>query len=396
MSALASTPAGHKKQIIGLFPELLGVGGIQEAGRLTVMALSEIALRQDWHIRVLSLNDAAGAQVLRDQATEIPFRGFGRAKLRFVLASLGLARKTSGSSAPVVLAAHPYLAQPAAWMKSVCSGLRTIVMSHGVEVWKPLSHARRRALLKADLVLCPSRDTARKLSEIQGVSPGKIQRLPWPISPYFARLAANPADLPLPRGFPHGKIILTVGRWAASERYKGADELIRAVARLRATIPDLHLVAVGGGDDLPRLRKLASDLGVADDVHFLEMLSRKEIAACYASADLFALPSSGEGFGLVFVEAMAFAKPVVGASCGGTLDIVQHGVNGLLVPPRDTARLAEALERLLCGEPLRTKLGRNGAETVRREYKFDVFCSRLGEILDGATVHGDCVVTERR
>ncbi|MGH9772069.1 MAG: glycosyltransferase, partial [Candidatus Acidiferrales bacterium] len=345
---------------------------------------------------VLSLNDAAGAQVLRDQATEIPFRGFGRAKLRFVLASLGLARKPSGSSAPVVLAAHPYLAQPAAWMKIVCSKLRTIVMSHGVEVWKPLSHARRRALLKADLVLCPSRDTARKLSEIQGVSPGKIQRLPWPISPYFARLAANPADLPLPWGFPHGKIILTVGRWAAAERYKGADELIRAVARLRATIPDLHLVAVGGGDDLPRLRKLASDLGVADDVHFLEMLSRKEIAACYASADLFALPSSGEGFGLVFVEAMAFAKPVVGASCGGTLDIVQHGVNGLLVPPRDTARLAEALERLLCGEPLRTKLGRNGAETVRREYKFDVFCSRLEEILDGTTVHGDCVVTERR
>ena len=126
-------------------------------------------------------------------------------------------------------------------------------------------------------------------------------------------MAAAPANLPLPKIFPPSPVILTVGRWAASERYKGADELIRAVAQLREAFPTLNLVAVGGGDDLPRLKQIASDLKVSDAVHFLEGISRRELAACYSRADIFALPSTGEGFGFVFLEAMAFGKPVVGA-----------------------------------------------------------------------------------
>jgi glycosyltransferase involved in cell wall biosynthesis len=197
-------------------------------------------------------------------------------------------------------------------------------------------------------------------------------------------MAAAPAELLLPRAFPHGRVILTVGRWAASERYKGADELIGAVQRLRATVPGLHLVAVGDGDDFPRLQELAASLDVADGVHFLTGLSREQIAACYARADLFALPSTGEGFGIVFLEAMAFAKPVVGAACGGTTDVVEDGINGLLVPPRHPERLAQALSRLLHDEALRTEMGRRGAEVVRQKYNFGVFQAGLHKvILDG-------------
>jgi len=187
--------------------------------------------------------------------------------------------------------------------------------------------------------------------------------------------------LPLPKGFPRGQIILAVGRWAASERYKGADELIGAVAQLRSAFPGLHLVAVGGGDDLLGLQKLASQFGVADCVHFLECVSREELAGCYARADVFALPSTGEGFGLVFLEAMAFGRPVVAAACGGTIDLVEDGVNGLLVPPRDTARLAQALGRLLRDGALLGELGRRVAEIVRRKFQFGVFRAGLEKIL---------------
>src|SRR6202035_5539885 len=135
-------------------------------------------------------------------------------------------------------------------------------------------------------------------------------------------------------------------------RYKGADELIRAIPRLWASVPDIHLVAVGGGDDLPRLRAIASDLGVTDRVHFLQNLTRDEVAACYAHADIFALPSTGEGFGLVFLEAMAFSKALVGAACGGAIDLIEDGVNGLLVPPNDAPSLTGALSRLLCDQDL--------------------------------------------
>jgi glycosyltransferase involved in cell wall biosynthesis len=93
------------------------------------------------------------------------------------------------------------------------------------------------------------------------------------------------------------------------------------------------------------------------------------------------LPSAGEGFGLVFLEAMAFSKPVVGAASGGTTDLVEDGINGLLVPPGDAGALAQALGRLLGDEPLRAELGQRGAEIVRRKYQFAVFQSELEKIL---------------
>jgi len=140
-------------------------------------------------------------------------------------------------------------------------------------------------------------------------------------------------------------------------------------------------VVVGHGDDLPRLRTLAIDCGVGDCVHFLGRLSSEELAACYANSDVFAMPSTGEGFGLVFLEAMAFAKPVVGAACGGTTDIVEHGINGLLVPPGDIQKLTEALDSLLRNDAFRASLGRRSAEIVREKYGFEGFAGELERIL---------------
>jgi glycosyltransferase involved in cell wall biosynthesis len=274
-------------------------------------------------------------------------------------------------------------------MQRVAPDLNILVMSHGVEVWKPLPLPRRGALLRANLVLAPSSDTAQKLTGVQGIPAANIRVLPWPVNPSFLQMAAAARSLAVPHGFPKGRVILTVGRWAASERYKGADELIHAIARLRADVPGLHLVVVGGGDDLPRLRRIAADLGVVDSVHFLENLSREEVAACYEHAELFALPSTGEGFGLVFLEAMVFAKPAIGAACGGTTDVVEDGVNGLLVPPHDAERLAQSLALLLRDESLRAQLGGRGAQMVRQKYQFDLFQDALEQILTSCCTESD-------
>jgi phosphatidyl-myo-inositol dimannoside synthase len=379
-AASAPNTSPRSSGIIGLFPDLLGVGGVQEAGRMTAAALAEIALRQGGVTDFLSLNDAAGPHTFETDGRAISLRGFSRAKIRFVLSGIRRARKLASDTARIVVAAHPHLALPASFMQRRSRGLRMIVMAHGIEVWSALTPMRRRALLRANVVLAPSRYTAHKLAEVQGVPPEKIRILPWPLNPDFLRMAAAPAAPPPPR-FPNGQIVLAVGRWAASERYKGADELIAAVAQLRPGNPELRLVAVGGGDDLPRLRQVAASLNVADRVCFLADLSREQISACYSRADIFALPSTGEGFGLVFLEAMAFAKPVVGAAAGGATDVIHEGVNGLLVPPHDVEQLAGALGSLLRDEPLRTRLGRAGSEIARNKYSFSAFAAELERIL---------------
>jgi glycosyltransferase involved in cell wall biosynthesis len=194
-------------------------------------------------------------------------------------------------------------------------------------------------------------------------------------------MAGQSESLPLPTSFPTGVVVLAVARLAASERYKGVDRLIEAVAQLRTQVPGLHLVVIGGGDDLARHVKLAADIGVADQVRFFDNLSREEIAACYSKADVFAMPSTGEGFGLVFLEAMAFAKPLIGAAAGGIPDVVEDGENGFPVSPGDAEQLANVLQRLVTNKRLCIELGRRGAEIVRTKYRFESFCSELEAIL---------------
>jgi phosphatidyl-myo-inositol dimannoside synthase len=375
ISRVSSTDS---RRIVGLFPQLLGVGGVQEAGRQTAAALDQIARERGWALDLLSLNDEPGSNVLRVEEREILFTGFGRAKLRFVRSALRHAR----ADVRVVLAAHPHLALSALLMKIRAPALNSIVMSHGIEVWKPLPPLRRLALQRADRVLAPSNDTARKVADVQSVAKEKIRKLAWPVNAVVLRLADDSSKLPLPAEFPGGQVVLTVGRWAATERYKGADDLIEAIAQLHASMPELRLVIAGGGDDLPRLRTLACDRGIADRVVFLEGLSREQVAACYAHCDVFALPSAGEGFGLVFLEAMAFGKPVIGADSGGIPDLVEDGVNGLLIPPRDQKRLVESLGRLLRDPSLRARLGKQGEEIVRRRYSFALFQRELEAIID--------------
>ena len=364
-------------QVVGLFPELLGIGGIQEASRQIVHALQNILLPRGWSTSYLGLNDPAGPQTLEVSSGSTPFRGYQRSKVKFMARALLLARK----SPRIVLAAHPNLANPARWMKSISPASKTIVMCHGVEVWEPLPARRKAALMAADMVLAPSTYTAEKLHTVQGVDVEKIRILPWPIDPLMLRLADAPSSLTLPEGFPQGHVILTVGRWVAAERYKGADDMIRAIPQLMNSVPDVRLVLVGNGDDLPRLKDLMAELSLGASVRFYDRLSREQLAACYAHADVFALPSTGEGFGLVFLEAMAFGVPVVGAAAGGVTDIIKDGVNGRLVPGKDLATLVGKLGQLLRDGAMRATLGKKGAEIVREKYQFQVFEGRVEGLL---------------
>jgi glycosyltransferase involved in cell wall biosynthesis len=355
---------------------------VQEASRLTAAAVVTCTKERRWSVDFLSLNDSAGPHTLGVGGQTIAFRSFGRAKIRFVLAALQAAHSAPSETSTVILATHPNLAVPAMWIHRNSPRFTTVVMTHGIEVWEPLPLFRRRALAKASAVLGPSSDTTEKVIDVQGVAKEKVHKLPWPVSPSFLRLADAPTRLITPPDFPASPVVLTVGRWVAAERYKGLDDLIHAIVRIRAEIPNLNLVVVGSGDDLPRLRKLVTDSRVADSVHFLENLSREELAACYSQADVFALPSSGEGFGLVFLEAMAFSKPVIAAASAGAKDVVEDDVNGLLVPPGDPEKLSRALLRVFSDASLRERLGRRGGEMVRNRYRFEVFQTKLMSIID--------------
>ena len=364
---------------MGLFTDVLPAGGVQRAGRHVAAVTAKFASDRGMTARFLSLNDPQGLHTVRVGSLEFSVSGYAGSKIQFALAAL----RAAGRKPNLVIALHPHLA-PVVWAMSMRSPqFRSLIFTHGVEVWQPLGWPRGAALRRADLIVAPSADTVQRLISEQGIPPGKIQRLPWGLDPDFeARLAPAVPPSP-PPGFPSaGRIVLTVGRWDPAERYKGADTLIAALPRVLKSAPEASLVLVGDGDDRPRLEQLARDLGVSEHAHFLHGLTPEQLFACYANCDVFALPSRGEGFGLVFLEAMACAKPVIGGAHGGIPDIVEDGVTGLLVPHGDVERLAQALEFLFNDPGRAREMGARGRDRVENEFSFAQFQSRLTQILD--------------
>ena len=211
--------------ILGLFTELLSTGGIQRAGRHSAAVLASWAEHRRMPFRFISLNDPQGLHRLRIAALEFSVSGYGRSKVPFILAALRAARRKP----KLILAAHPHLAPVVRAMNLLAPAARTLIITHGIEVWNPLKSLRRQALRAADCVLAPSTDTARRVAEVQGVAPEKICVLPWGLDPPFAASQDDCPEGALPEGFPAGRVILTVGRWASNEGYKGADTLILAL-----------------------------------------------------------------------------------------------------------------------------------------------------------------------
>ena len=363
--------------LIGLFPELDAPGGIQRAGRHLALVLAEYAASKQMEYRLLSLNDTQELHRMRLADKEYVFTGAARGKARL----LTTAMRAASRQPKLVLAAHPNLAPITRAMKLIAPRMKNVVCSHGIEVWEPLSPLRRQALRRATLVLAPSRATAEFVVSMQGVRPERVRVLPWALDPDFDTTLSGQFPATLPLDFPRGRVILTVGRWLKTERYKGMDTLIKALPRLLLHWPDLQLALVGSGDDREWLVNIARDSGVELHTHFLTDVTYRELSACYAAAEVFALPSRGEGFGFVYLEAMARAKPVVGGAHGGAPEVIEDGKTGYVVQHGDVAQLASSIDTLLANPELAKQMGARGRERVEKEYRFNAFAKGFKKIL---------------
>lgn len=241
----------------------------------------------------------------------------------------------------------------------------------------PLAAARLRARARleagnarrADRVIVPSRYSRRVVLERYGLPPERVRVVPEGVDPDFwggggrpgapeGRAAADRRGAGAPRGEGRPPTILSVARQYPR---KNTAALLRALPGVLRAVPEARLRVVGGGPELPRLRRLARRLGVASAVRFLGTLpSAEAVRAEHRRADVFCLPSLQEGFGIAFLEAMASGLPVVALRAAAVPEVVPHGRAGLLVPPGRPEALREGLVRLLRDSALRARFGRAG------------------------------------
>jgi phosphatidyl-myo-inositol dimannoside synthase len=210
----------------------------------------------------------------------------------------------------------------------------------------------------------------------------------WPSVPGGPGAAVSPGvDLPPdPSSRAAGRpTVVTISR--LEDRYKGHDVLTHALALVRARVPDVEWIVIGDGPLRADLEALARSTGVADSVRFLGAVSDEERNRWLRRGDLLAMPSrlpgdglAGEGFGIVYLEAGAYGKPVVAGNVAGALDAVADGESGLLVDPTDPHAVAGAIARLLLDRELAQRLGRAGAERARR-FAWPVIAGRVEAVL---------------
>jgi glycosyltransferase involved in cell wall biosynthesis len=215
----------------------------------------------------------------------------------------------------------------------------------------------RRNTERADIVMVPSRYSARVAMELYAVPPARVVVVPEPIdlAEWRRRFAAV-------RGPAAGRpTVLCVARLYPRKR---VEDLLVAADLVRRRIPRVQVRIVGDGPEAEKIRALHERLGLGDSVALLGHVDRTALALEYSRADCFCLPTVQEGFGLVFAEAMAAGLPVVACRAAAVPEIVREGETGLLVEPRAPAALADALVRMLDDERLRREMGMAGQTAV--------------------------------
>lgn len=237
---------------------------------------------------------------------------------------------------------------------------------HGIEAWTSRSDLVRRAVEASSLITSVSRYTRHELLTWCAIEPGRVRVLPNTVSAVQPG-SADRDDL-IARHALHGrKIILTVGRLSATERYKGHDRIIRCLPRLRQIVPEVVYLIVGSGDDRPRLEALVRETGLTEIVQFAGMVPAESLPDYYALSHVFAMPSTGEGFGIVFLEAAMYGLPVIGGNRDGSVDALADGAIGHAVDPDDSEELTTALaDALLKPSPQSAAVQRFAFEAFAR------------------------------
>jgi glycosyltransferase involved in cell wall biosynthesis len=156
--------------------------------------------------------------------------------------------------------------------------------------------------------------------------------------------------------------------------------------------PSARLLLVGDGPERPKLERDAERIGVGDRLHFVGFFAHDRLPAVLAHADLLVLPSLYEELGTVLLEAMQTALPIVASKTGGIPDVIEDGVNGMLVPPGEPEALARAIDRLLADRDLARRLSEE-AQQRAKDYDWEVLAERVLRVYQGVTA-GCCLAEE--
>ncbi|MEA5602307.1 glycosyltransferase [Nostoc sp. UHCC 0252] len=372
------------KKISLWFPEIFEFkGGIQVYSAFLLEALQNLYPKVNYNI-FLKQDTRCSPKSFFKANTQFYFAGTWSLPLRTIVFAAQILGYGIQQNPNLIITSHLNFSVAAYLLKRLM-GIPYWVVAHGIEVWNLQNPTLQNALHHADRILAVSHHTRDRLLKEQNLDPDKVVVLPNTFDADDFQIAPKPDSLLKRYGLtPEQPIILTVARLSQLEQYKGYDKILAALPQIRQAIPNVHYVLVGKGDDQPRIEELISKYQLQDCVTLTGYVSDEELSSHYHLCDLFAMPSKAEGFGIVYLEALACGKPTLGGNQDGAQDALCQGELGALVDPDDLEAIAQTIIQILQGtyshpliyqpEALRAK--------VIEQFGFEKFQKTLGNYLE--------------
>jgi asparagine synthase (glutamine-hydrolysing) len=264
---------------------------------------------------------------------------------------------------------------PLAYAAKLATGSPLLLCIYGIDAWgRPESLVARTLVKLADGVISISKITAERFTAWSGVARDKISILQNAVHTNWYKPGPKSAELVHRYGIAGKTVIATLGRLVSEERYKGFDEVLDAIPLLLERVPNLVYLVMGDGTDRARLERRIADRGLAQHVVFTGFVEEAEKADHFRLIDVYVMPSRGEGFGFVILEALACGIPVIGSKLDGTREALRDGLLGEVVDPDDPVEICDAVLRALS---VRTRV----IPEALMYFDYPVFCQRAAAIV---------------
>jgi phosphatidylinositol alpha-1,6-mannosyltransferase len=326
--------------------------------RTLAYSLYNISKAENWAFKLFSLYDTRYDLMTQYLPTE-NYIGFNNNRIR-----LGLRCLKEAPRADVVILSHINFSLVGIIIKFLNPKCQVWLIAHGIEIWRPLTSIKQAFLNKfCDKIICVSNYTRSQLLMRHRTDANKCVVLNNAIDPFIKlphsfekpEYLLNRYKLSLAN-----QVIFTLTRLASSEQYKGYEQVIKTICNLKQEFPTAKYILAGQYDAIEeiRIRNLIDRYGVTKDVILTGFLNEDELTDHFLLADLFVLPSKKEGFGIVFIEALACGLPVICGNADGSTDAIKDGELGTAINVDDITELLNTISDYL-NRPLTIKKRKN-------------------------------------
>jgi glycosyltransferase involved in cell wall biosynthesis len=353
-------------------------GGIEKVSKVAGKALYELCENAGTDMTVYSMYDDE-KDVDEKYIPKKNFKGFGIKRLRFTRKAV-----LRGIKNDLIILSHINLLPVGCLIRFFSPNTKLVLIAHGIEAWKAFKGLRKKMLFQCDQVICVSQYTRQALINLNHFPAEKISVLNNCLDPYLQKPVEKKRNEDLLRKYHlhnDDTVLMTLTRLAARERYKGYDIVIESLKELRKTNPALKYLIIGKYDaeEKQRLDKLIKEAALEPHVIFTGFVADEELAEHFNLADIYIMPSEKEGFGIVFIEAMYYNKPVIAGNKDGSVDALLNGDLGLLVNPESLEEVSDGIMKMLNNR--QAYLPRR--ELLMQHFSYPVYKEKWKGILEG-------------